>query len=121
MLNKNIELDKFPQLSNRGIIQVVPNKLFVDCFNYVTNDVINYSIDNLESISFLFDDFDIRKEFVDWLECNFQILFEIQLNYACTDKTKWPENRTFQVFLSWFKIYHSSMILDLMSEPIKVI
>ena len=121
MIDFNHLLDQFPQLSNRGIIQLVPKQLFADWFNYVTNDGVKYSLDNLEPISFLIEDFETRKKFDYWLEGNYQLLFEIRLNYGCLDKSQWPENRTFPVFLSWFEIHHSSMILDLMSEPIKVI
>ena len=115
------ELDQYPQVSNRGVIQLVPTKLFVDWFNYVTNNGINYSIDKLEPISFLIDDFDTRIEFNDWLESNFKLLFDIRLSYSCTDKNQWPENRTLAVFKSWFEIIHSNLILDLLNEPIKMI
>ena len=121
MDKSEIELDQYPQVSNRGVIQLVPTKLYVDWFNYVTNNGINYSIDNLENISFLIEDFETKHEFDDWLECNYQLLFEIRLNYACTNRSQWPETRTFPIFLSWFEIYHSSMILDLISEPMQVI
>ncbi len=121
MKNSNMGYDQYPQVSNRGVIQLVPTQLYADWFNYTRNDGINYSIYNIESISFLIDDFDTRMDFNDWLESNFKLLFDIRLSYSCTDKNQWPENRTFPVFLSWFEIYHSSMILDLMSEPIKVI
>ena len=121
MIDTHLENDQFPQVSNRGIVQLIPKKLYLDWFNYVTNDGIYYSIDNLESISFLINDFDTRMEFNDWLESNFQLLFEIRLSYSCTDKTKWPENRTFPVFNSWFDIIHSNLILDLLDEPINII
>ena len=121
MTEINLGLDQYPQVSNRGVIQLVPTKLYVDWFNYVTNDGVNYFIDNLEPISFLIEDFETRKEFDYWLENNYKLLFEIRLNYACGDNSQWPENRTLDVFKSWFEIYHSSMLLDLMSEPIKII
>ena len=121
MIDFNHLLDQYPQVSNRGVIQLVPTKLYVDWFNYVTNDGVKYSIDNLEPISFLIEDFETKHEFDDWLECNYQLLFEIRLNYACTNKSQWPETRTFPVFLTWFETYHSSMILELMSESIQVI
>jgi hypothetical protein len=114
-----LELDQLPQVSNRGVIQLIPTKLYKDWFNYVTNDGVNYSINNLEPISFLIEDFETRKEFDNWLEGNYQLLFEIRLNYACIDKSQWPENRTFLVFNSWFYITHSNLILDLLDEPIK--
>jgi hypothetical protein len=116
-----LELDQYPQVSNRGVIQLIPTKLYADWFNYVTNDGIKYSIDNLEPISFLIEDFETRKEFDYWLEGNYHLLFEIRLNYSCLDKSQWPKNRTFLVFKSWFGIYHSSMILDLKLDAIQVI
>jgi hypothetical protein len=120
MIDTHLENDQFPQVSNRGIVQLIPKKLYLDWFNYVTNDGIYYSIDNLETISFLIDDFDTRMEFENWLEYNYQLLFEIRLNYTCTNKSQWPETRTFPVFLSWFEIHHSSLILDLKTDLIKI-
>jgi hypothetical protein len=111
----------YPMVKNRSVVNIYPTKLYVDWFNYVTNNGINYSIDKLESISFLINDFDTRMEFNDWLESNFKLLFDIRLSYSCTDKTKWPENRTFPVFKSWFDINHSNLILDLLDEPIKMV
>jgi hypothetical protein len=121
MIDYNNLLDQFPQVSNRGVIQLLPTKLYADWFNYVCNDGVNYSHHNLEPISFLISDFETREEFNDWLEGNYELLFEIRLNYGCLDKSQWPENRTFTVFKSWFDIFHSDLILDLLAEPIKVI
>ena len=121
MFEKQFQLDQYPQVSNRGVIQIVPTQLFADWFSYIRDDGVNYTLNNLESISFLINDFDTRMEFNDWLESNFKLLFEIRLSYACTDKNQWPENRTLAVFKSWFEIIHSDLILDLLNEPIKVI
>ena len=121
MIDFNHLLDQFPQVSNRGMVQLVPTKLFIDWYNYVSPCGIKYSIDNIEPISFLIEDFETREEFNDWLQCNYQLLFEIRLYYACTDNTQWPENRTLDVFKFWFDINHSSLILDLLDEPIKII
>lgn len=46
-----LELDQYPQVSNRGVIHLIPTKLYADWFNYVTNDGIKYAIDNLEPIA----------------------------------------------------------------------
>ena len=48
MIDRNLELDQYPQLSNRGVIQLVPTQLYADWFNYTRNDGINYPIDNIE-------------------------------------------------------------------------
>ena len=121
MIEQKYELDMYPMVKNRSVVNIYPTKLYVDWFNYVTNNGINYSIDKLESISFLINDFDTRMEFNDWLESNFKLLFDIRLSYSCTDKNQWPENRTLAVFNSWFDIIHSNLILDLLDEPINII
>lgn len=120
MIDINLKLDQYPQVSNRGVIQIVPTKFYVDWFNYVTKDGITYFINDIEPISFLIEDFETRKEFDYWLEGNYQLLFEIRLNYSCTNKSQWPETRTFPVFLSWFETYYSSLILDLKTDLIKI-
>ena len=112
------ELDLFPQLGNRSVLILTPTKLFVDWMYYILDDINYNSINNLETVSFLVKDFDTQDEFSDWLKCNYQILFDIRLNYACLDKTKWPENRTYEVFMSWFDIKQSNLILDLVDESI---
>lgn len=114
-------LDQFPQVSNRGVIHLIPTKLYIDWYNYISDDGITRSINKVESISFLIDDFETQKEFDDWLEANYQLLFEIRLNYACINKSKWPENRTLELLKSWFDVYHSSLILDLRTDSIKII
>ena len=121
MIEQKYELDLVPMVKNRSVVNIYPTKLYVDWFNYATNNGINYSIDKLESISFLINDFDTRMEFNDWLESNFKLLFDIRLSYSCTDKNQWPENRTLAVFNSWFDINHSNLILDLLDEPIKMV
>jgi hypothetical protein len=121
MIEQKYELDMYPMVKNRSVVNIYPTKLYVDWLNYVTNDGMNYSIDKLEPISFLIEDFETRKQFDKWLESNFKLLFDIRLSYSCTDKSQWPENRTMTVFKSWFDIFHSDLILDLLEEPIKVI
>jgi hypothetical protein len=121
MIEPQYELDMYPMVQNRSIVQLIPTKLFADWYNYVSPFGIKYSIDNIEPISFLINDFETREEFNDWLESNFKLLFDIRLSYSCTDKNQWPENRTLAVFNSWFDIIHSNLILDLLDEPINII
>jgi hypothetical protein len=68
MKDTNLKLDQFPQVSNRGIIQLVPTKLFVDWFNYVNIDGITNLINDIEPISFLINDFETKHEFDDGLK-----------------------------------------------------
>jgi hypothetical protein len=90
LIDFNNLLEQLPQISNRGVILLIPTKLYVDWYHYVSNNRIKHSINSIESISLLIDDFDTLEEFEYWLERHFQLLFEIRLNYSCTDKTRWP-------------------------------
>ncbi len=121
MIEPQYELDMFPMVKNRSVVNIYPTKLYVDWFNYVTNNGINYSIDKLEPISFLIEDFETRKQFDNWLERNFQLLFDVRLSYSCIDKSLWPEKRTFCIFNKWFDIRFSNLILDMKTDSIEII
>lgn len=121
MIDKNLELDQFPQVGNRSVIILTPTKLFLDWFNYVSEDTQTVTLDRLESISFLTYGFDTKLEFREWLRLNYHLLFEIRMNYACIDWSLWPENRSFHIFESWFDITYSNHILDLEVESIELI
>lgn len=121
MINFKYELDFYPQVRNRSIVQITPTKLYIEWLNYISENQSTYTISNLEPISFLIEDFDYQYEFENWLSLNFSIMFEIRLNYSCIDKSLWPQIRTLNIFKEWFDIKHSNLILDLEDETIKMI
>ncbi len=77
MLDFNHSFYQFPQVSSRLEIQLIPTKLYRDLHNYISENGITPSIYNVESISFLIDDFEIQNEFDDWQEASFQLFFDI--------------------------------------------
>jgi hypothetical protein len=121
MIKLKYELDMYPMVKNRSVVNLFPTKLYLDWLNYIRGSDASLGINDLEPISFLIKDFEINSEFDNWLEINFQMLFEIRLNYSCIDKTLWPLVRTFEVFKDWFEIRFCNLILDLEDEPIRVI
>ena len=121
MIKFKYELDSYPQVCNRSIVQITPTKLYIDWLDFIIENQSSHTISNLEPISFLIEDFNDQNEFENWLSLNFSIMFEIRLNYSCIDKSKWPELRTLNVFKEWFNIKQSNLILDLEDEPIKII
>ena len=47
-----------------------------------------------------------------WIERNFEELFGSELNSWCTDPELWPQDRTIQLFRSWFDIECHTTIVD---------
>jgi hypothetical protein len=121
MIDLKYELDLFPMVMNRSVVNLIPTKIFLDWLNYIRGSDVSLGLNDLNPISLLIKDFDFTIEFDDWLELNYDLLFMIRLNYSCIDKSIWPEIRTFDVFKEWFEIKHSNLILDLEDEPIKLI
>jgi hypothetical protein len=107
-------------ITNRSIVNLFPTNNFLQWLKYIRESEYKISLSELEPISFMIEDFDSKEEFIDWLKRNFQILFEIRLNYSCIDNTLWPENRTFEVFTEWFEIRFTNLILDLKNNPLEI-
>ncbi len=121
MIEPQYELDMYPLLKNRSVVNIYPTKLYVDWLNYIRGSDVSLGLNDIEPISFLIKDFDDISEFYYWLENNFQLMFEIRLKYSCIDKSLWPEDRTFFVFKKWFDIRFTNLILDLQDDLIKMI
>ena len=54
-----------------------------------------------------------------WIKRNFDKIFINELNDWYTDEEKWPQNRTYKIFLEWFDIEICSMVLDLENHQIR--
>lgn len=121
MIEPQYELDMYPMVKNRSVINLYPTKLYVDWLNYIRGSNVCRSLNDIEPISFLIKDFDNKSEFNSWLKTNFHLLFEIRLTYSSIDKSLWPEDRSFGVCNKWFDIGYSNLILDLQDDPIKMI
>jgi hypothetical protein len=121
MIEPQYELDMYPLVKNRSMVNLYPTKIYLDWLNYIRGSNVGIGLNDLEPISFLIKDFDIKSDFDYWLENNFPLIFEIRLNYSCVDKSQWPEVRTIEVFNQWFDIRLSNLILDIEDEPIILI
>ncbi|MEM8993591.1 MAG: hypothetical protein AAGF23_02240 [Acidobacteriota bacterium] len=50
--------------------------------------------------------------FREWLELNYQTLFEAELTSWITEPRLWPHPRTFALFSRWFDVEWHSMVFD---------
>ncbi|MFK5987169.1 MAG: hypothetical protein QM479_17315 [Pseudomonadota bacterium] len=54
----------------------------------------------------------------EWLELNFQTLFESELENWCSEEKLWPQDRTFALFKQWFSFDCHTIIVDTVDAPI---
>ena len=120
MIESQYELDMYPMVKNRSVVNLYPTKLYLEWLNYIRGSDVSLGLNDIEPISFLIEDFETKNQFNEWLESNYNLLFDIRLNYSCINKSLWPEERTFNTFNDWIQVRYSNMILDLVDESVKI-
>jgi hypothetical protein len=73
----------------------------------------------LEGDVYLLPDFETTKEMEKWMKKHFDMLFTDQLNGWYTDKSMWPQNRTFKLFKEWFTYSLYTMVWDTQEDFIE--
>ena len=61
-----------------------------------------------------------NEETKQFVESNFDLFFEHYLEMWCTDESRWPKDRTLQMFRDWFTVRIHSMVLDTVDEPLRL-
>ena len=54
----------------------------------------------------------------EWVELNFEALFQNELNGWYQDESLWPDKLTIQLFDDWFNVECHSMVFDTFDGPI---
>lgn len=54
----------------------------------------------------------------EWVELNFEALFENELESWYVNDSLWPKKRTIKLFDDWFSVECHSVIIDTVDEPI---
>jgi hypothetical protein len=119
MIELKYELDMYPIVKNRSVVNLYPTKIYLDWLNYIRGYDMCLGLNDIKPITFLIKDFETKNQFDEWLESNYLLLFDIRLNYSSINKSLWPEERTFNTFNDWIQVRYSNMILDLVAESIK--
>jgi hypothetical protein len=106
------------KIVNRGYITVTPNQKFWDWANEFESDMEFSVEDDVEPNVYL-----ITEEFFEIepiIEQNFKKIFKNELAMITEEEETWPQDRTMEVFLEWFKLEIGSTVFDLEKSDIKV-
>jgi hypothetical protein len=86
------------------------------------DDEITLELANEERNVYLISDEDAdHDESVErWIELNYEVLFENELDGWCCDENLWPKNLSLRLFYEWFNVECHSLVEDTVDEPIEI-
>ena len=108
----------YPPMVNRAVVLVIPKQPFYDWDKTVFPDTALMEVNRDEYNSYLIKDSILPFEPQKALKNDWQWIFENELFGICTDESTWPEKRTWKLFNEWFELKFSTVILDLVDQPI---
>jgi hypothetical protein len=69
--------------------------------------------------AFLLPEMDYEEDLQEWVEENFDWMFEFQLSQWTADETAWPPQRDLQTFRAWFRVDLHSVVVDVADDDIE--
>jgi hypothetical protein len=84
---------------NRGQLTVVRSKAF--------------------GTALLLPEVDYEEDLQEFVEENFEWIFEFQLSQWTADETAWPQQRDLQTFRAWFRIDLHNVVVDVADDDIE--
>ena len=65
------------------------------------------------------EDADSPEDVKKWINLNYDVLFESELDGWYTDEKLWPDNRSIKLFCNWFDVECHTVIVDTVDSPIE--
>ena len=99
---------------DRAILVVKPKRPYVQWAS-ADGDDVTANLDDLrgDSVAYAVPCFEDEAEMRDVLRHCWSSIFEHELRSWDEDRAKWPQQRTFEMFLEWFDIEPHSLVLDI--------
>jgi hypothetical protein len=98
---------------NRSAIFIEPKTAFLEWAREFPDDYLKLTVDELhkDNTTYLIPEQEAEPDI--WLRRNFTKIFENELYGWCTDPSLWPKDRSFKAFKNFFRVYFSSVVIDL--------
>ena len=110
--------ENYPSTINRAVVMVIPKKPLDDWEKSVFPD--SFSVEDWEDecSAYLLKDSIMPNDPEKALKNDWEWIFENELFGICTNESTWPERRTWKMFMEWFDLKFSTIVLDLVDKPI---
>ena len=105
---------------NRSAIVVKPRQPFLDWLHAADPTSRHIALPEIaeDPTIYLIPGCDSEEDVHEFLRELCEEIFVEQLAGWLTDEESWPQDRSFDVFCSWFDWQHHSMLIDLCDEPL---
>ncbi len=107
------------RILNRAAIVVFPAPELVHWINRVDpiGEPVSLQEAEREPSIYLIAEYVDNQEFSEILQNEFDSIFENELRGWYTDESLWPQDRTLDLFRSWFRIEPTSLVHDVATGP----
>jgi len=102
---------------NRTALIVRPAQPFIEWARDIDDSILP-DPDGEQHI-YLVSEFDDERQFEKMLKLVYSEIFERELESWFIEEELWPKDRTFAMFLQWFKIEYHTIIEDLCDYPLQ--
>lgn len=110
------------QIINRDLLVITPKQACVDWANALGED-FELQMEDMSghdaASSFLIPEFEDEEEALEWMEEGAEGWFTLLLMEWTDDRTKWPEDLSWENLNNFFHVNYQSMVMDLVNEPIE--
>jgi hypothetical protein len=110
---------------NRTAVSIVGAQPYIDWMRSrdadFAKEALTVSVAHARSYgtAVLLPEFEDEAEVVEWIEDNYEWLFEFQLASWTGDELAWPANRTLKMFREWFRLDIHSVVVDVGEDDIE--
>jgi len=108
---------------NRGVIVLKPKQLFLDWVKSADEEGGALTLDEVsrDCTAYLTPEIEDDEGLREFLEQNYDLLFEQGLAEWFQDEAQWPATRDISTFLEWFAVEFHSMVLDVADGELEVV
>jgi hypothetical protein len=104
---------------NRSSIFLEPTDAYLDWAKHSPDesDDVVVSVLRDEVSAYLIPEMDADPD--EWLKLHYTDIFEHELYAWVKDEKFWPEDRSYEAFRRYFKVYFSSSVIDASDDPLE--
>jgi hypothetical protein len=110
------------QIINRDLLVITPKQACVDWANALGEE-FELQMEDMSghdaASTFLIPEFEDEEEALEWMEEGADGWFSLLLMEWTDDRSKWPEDLSWENLNNFFHVNYQSMVMDLVNEPIE--
>ena len=107
---------------NRCVIVIKAKEPFLDWVNRTDESGVALTLNEVrqDCTAYLIPEVGDDEELQEFVELNYQLLFEQELEGWVRNEDEWPANRDLHTFLEWFDVEFHSEVVDLAEGEVLV-